>query len=266
MQAQHNALVDAAEDAPESEPSPYPAPILYADLPEAEPLKWCVDGLIYRGGICMFVGRPKCGKTGAALTLAAKMSSGAEEFFGRQLYPGPVLYLDYENPRNLTRTRLDRLHTDGGYSLEYLYPLLGERPQPNMMMSMLRLCEAMEHAHPTIVFLDGLMGFAGIEDLNNYAEVYPAFTELRRAAEAFDCAIVLMHHGRKSGGSQGDQSAGSVAIPGQCDVMLSFEAHDDYSRFEVHTDCLREGEPIPRSIVTMGDGGQSELFGTVAKA
>ena len=260
------ALEKVGQDTPEGEPpDDYQPPVRWSELPEPPPLKWVVDGLIYRKGIAMFVGRPKSGKTGAALTLAALVSSDGGDFYGRPIHPGNVLYLDYENPRSLTHKRLRALE-GAGLSLEGLHPMLGERSQPSFLMSMERLRRYVGDCGPTVVFLDGLLGATGVDDLSDYAKLYPAFDAFRKLADEADCAIVIMHHGRKSGGSQGEQAAGSVVIPGQCDVMLSFEVQDDYSRFEVRTDCLRDGEHLPRSVVTEGEGGMSQLYGTVAKA
>lgn len=226
------------------------ASIAYDELPMPEPINWLVEDLMYLGGVYAHVGKPKTGKTMGARTLAAAVSSefvsDIHTFMGRSVMPGSVLYVDFENPRNIARASFDRLNEDG-YNMRFLRVLLAEPTPTSLSHGMSSLVGYCEGVRPKLIVLDGLLGFARIENLNDYAEVHPIIQELRNVAGKYDCAILFQHHGRKSGGADGDQSLGSVALPGQLDGMLSFTKNLDVHYVETAT--MREGQPIEKSAV-----------------
>ena len=203
----------------------------------------------------MHIGRPKSGKSTAARTLACGLSSSHEtegqpnQFFGRELATGNVVYIDYENPGRIAHHSFRGLREDG-FDTRLLRLLLNE-PSPISLLHGLEYIRAEANRHrPVLMVLDGLMGFARIEDLNDYAKVQPALQHLREFAVEFDCAVLLQHHGRKSGGFGGEQALGSVAIPGQVDGLLDFNFDND-GRHWVTSEALRHGEGIERTDVVM---------------
>jgi hypothetical protein len=75
-----------------------------ADTVPTEPL-WCIEGFIERGHGVSISGAAKVGKSLLSLEAAACKASGTG-FLGRELEPGVVLYLDYENTPHMVFGRL----------------------------------------------------------------------------------------------------------------------------------------------------------------
>lgn len=227
--------------------------VLYADLPEAEPIPWVVDKLIYRGGLHVFTGAPKAGKSTGIRSLAALIASGGGIWLGREVQAGRALYLDCENPRHVAQFEMDAI-ASSGLSLADLAVLLGE-PAPVTLADALALVDAELAAHrPALCVLDGLASFTRVDDLNDYAKVYPALAAYRALAARHDVAIVFQHHA-----SKGDPSGllGSTAIAGQVDLVVAFGREvdpDGKSIFHVQTQAERAALPIARREVTVVHG------------
>ncbi len=71
-------------------------------------LVWCVEGKIEQGESASLVGPSKIGKSLLSLELAACKASG-RDFLGRELTPGEVLYLDWENRPDTVVDRVRRM-------------------------------------------------------------------------------------------------------------------------------------------------------------
>ena len=237
----------------------------YSDLPPLTPTPWVVDGLLYREGVYAFVGAPKSGKSQAAATLAAALCSPeSADFLDRDIVlRGNAVVVDYENPSHVTRKRFDLLH-GGGLSLEGLVLLLNQ-PSPESTAAGAAHLRAVlaEHA-PIVLIVDGLQGWARIENLNDYAQVHAAVVTLRTLAAEFRTVVVFQHHGSKH--SNTDPS-GSNAIAGNVDGIVGFTRAEEGADAEhsVFTRDLRDGNHIPKSIVELDPGGRSIIVESVSK-
>ncbi len=82
---------------------------VYLDWSKAESTtsdpSWCVDGWIEQGDSVSLVGAAKIGKSLLTLEAAACKATGAS-FLGRDVTPGSVLYLDWENRPEIVYGRL----------------------------------------------------------------------------------------------------------------------------------------------------------------
>src|SRR5579884_1070485 len=67
--------------------------VTVAELPDGPPSgsRWVVDGLLIAGGVSLFGGRPKSGKSTIVRTLLRSVVMG-EPFLGRRTATGRVLY------------------------------------------------------------------------------------------------------------------------------------------------------------------------------
>src|SRR2546426_12350319 len=93
----------------------------------AEPddaVSWIVDGLLPAGGLSVFGGKPKGGKSTTARAIALRVSRG-EPVLGRTTTKGPVVYLGLEDPRRVTKGHLRAL---GAQPDDDLYVFTGHRP------------------------------------------------------------------------------------------------------------------------------------------
>ncbi len=239
------------------------AAVPFNDLPEPEPIDWLAADLFYLGGVYCIVGPPKAGKTAAARTLATVVASDEERLFlGRKTRRGNVVYIDYENPRTVSHERFAKLRA-GGLSVEGLAVHLAAPHPPDMAAAVVRLRAEIEARKPLLVVIDGLQGWAAIEDLSDYSHVHAAIAPLRELAEVHNCTILFQHHGSKH--SPTDPS-GSNALAGNVDGILAFNKTGvgDVT-YTAHTAELREGRHLPKSNVAIGDDGRSVLDGTAAE-
>ena len=146
--------------------SDYDLGVYFNELPDPEPIQWAVDELFYRGGVYCFVGPPKAGKTAAARTLAASISSGIDyTFLGRDCKGGTAIYVDYENPKTVTQNELARLR-NGGLSLEGLVVLLSQVKPQDLEHATAHMHALLTAYRPLLLIIDGLQGWAGIKDLS----------------------------------------------------------------------------------------------------
>src|SRR5262245_9602804 len=74
---------------------------LASDPELTKPLPWLIPGLVPQGTAILLYGSPKVGKTTLAAAISAAVALG-ENFLGRVVSSGPVLYCDMERPRRLT--------------------------------------------------------------------------------------------------------------------------------------------------------------------
>jgi hypothetical protein len=184
----------------EKKKPPVPVPLsaeelLTTDLIEPEPI---IDDLLYPG-VTMLVGRPKVGKSFAALHAAVCLVTG-QSFAGHfRVRKGcRVLYLALEEPSWRTRRRLKKLfrgaQPDGLHDLKFIYRLeslyAGGVAQLNQLLT----------KYPTdVLIVDTLLastkGAKQSRDLlrADYADV-DLFQQL---ADKYKITVLLVHHTRK---------------------------------------------------------------------
>src|SRR2546426_4133681 len=98
----------------------------------AEPddaVSWLVAGLLPAGGLSVFGGKPKAGKSTTARAIALRVSRG-EPVLGRATTAGPVIYLGLEDPRRVTK---GHLRTLGAHEGDDLYVWTGAKPGEAMV-------------------------------------------------------------------------------------------------------------------------------------
>ena len=236
--AAKDADAKAKLDALDLEPSAELA-VPFNDLPEPELIEWLAADLMCLGGVYAIVGGPKAGKTAAARILAAIVASDEERMFlGRKTRRGGVVYVDYENPGNLAHNQFAALKR-GGLSLDGLAVHLRARQPADLSAAKAQLRAELEARRPLLAVIDGLQGWAGIDDLTDYSQMHAAISPLRELAEAYQCAIAFMHHGSKH------DPSGSNALAGNVDGILVAlkKGEGEDAAYSAHTRDLREGRP-----------------------
>lgn len=216
-----------------------------SDLAEEarRPTEWLWKGIIPRGGCGMIVAPPKVGKTRLSLSLMLSIGSG-EPFLGRRVQKGSVLMLSLEDGESLLshrisrdlNERLPRYHWDG-----YLTPGLVWNPPQQLAVSysaqpidlsnpedMQWLYASLVQEQFSAVVIDTLGMSVGSADTNSAAEMYPLLTNLKSIAKGTHCAVILIHHSRKSNTHIQNNSyslqnsiLGSTALYAWCDFVLS---------------------------------------------
>src|ERR1035437_1593312 len=163
-------------------------------------------------GLTMLIARPKAGKSWLTLQCAVHVAGGRQVDGMTAIDHGPVLYGAFEEPKARTMARLRKLAPEGEWTenLHFVYELLP-------------LAELIQKVQPRLVVSDTFTalvktGSKGGSDVfrSQYAEV----SRLRKLAEEFRTAIIVVHHMRK-GISDGaiEAVAGTGGIAAAVDTL-----------------------------------------------
>ena len=235
----------------------------FNDLPPMEPIEWLARDLIRERALFGLVGEPGAGKSHASRGLVATVASSGGEFFGRITQGGKALYIDYQNGDD-ARPAFEELQR-GGLSLDDLIVDLDAK-RPETLAAAAAELRAMLKRNPGVklVFLDGLVDWARIADVSDYAEVNDALGKLREIAADFDCAIGFQHHTAKHNPKS---PLGSQAILGAVDCLLAFtlKGEGPDATFAVRTMKVRRAKHLPVCNVKLRDDGLPYLDGTVSE-
>ena len=182
----------------------------------AEHPEWLVENLCARGCVSFLAGKVKAGKTTFAIGLCGAIVRG-ESFLSYPTTRAGVLYLTEERAPTF-RASLERAGLlDAERFALLLHHEAGELTWPETVVA------AVEHAKnigAALLVVDTLSHWAGVQDENDSAQAIEAMRSLHLAA-ADGLAVLVVAHGRKSGGEVGDDARGSSAYGGAADILLS---------------------------------------------
>ena len=184
------------------------------------PVKYIVPGYVPEG-LTVLAGKPKIGKSWAALAIGTAVASGDRAFGSVKCEEGDVLYLALEDNLRRLKYRLgkvlpyddwpDRLHlrTDA--------PVMDEKGIETLT------AWADSVPKPRLVVIDTFARVRRRADRNDstYDGDYKAVTALHRFASETGIAVVLVHHVRKTDSEDPlDTVSGSTGFTGAADAIL----------------------------------------------
>jgi DNA-binding transcriptional ArsR family regulator len=193
--------------------------ILKTEFPE--PI-WVVPGLI-PAGLTVLAGAPKLGKSWLALCLGLALANGGRALGKIQVDQGDVLYLALEDTPRRIQDRLEQL----GATVTKSMAVCTEWERGTLGTDVL---DGYLSMNPKIklVIIDTLQRFREPTkgNQNIYEADYEAMTPIKRVADKHNMAIIVVHHTRKSGGTDGDPFSaisGSQGIGGTVDTRIVLE-------------------------------------------
>ena len=228
---------------------------LYA-APEVE-IAWLVEGLLPADGISLLVAPPKTGKSTLGRCLAATVADGLKQWLGRETTKGTVLHLVLEERAATVRDHYRSLGASG----ERIHLMVGTAPAPAERMELLR--STVQVLKPAVVMIDPLFKWARIGDANDYAMTLSALESLIELARAERTHLLLIHHARKTGGSDGNEVLGSQALHGSVDTLMSLARDGNRRTFYAHG---RDGAELEKSLLSMDEHGWVQVTGTTFAA
>lgn len=191
--------------------------LMATDFPEPN---WAVPGILAEG-VNLLAGPPQVGKSWMSLGLALSVASGGKAFDMLDVEPGPVLYLALEDTPRRLKTRMGKL--------------LGNEPAP-AGLTLATSCPTMPQGGDTAIteWLDShpdarmvvLDVFAKMRDttpagMAAYDADYASISRIKRIADAYGVAILLVHHVRKMASEDFLETvSGSNGIAGASDAVL----------------------------------------------
>lgn len=183
------------------------------DLKQAKPPEWIFKGVIAPSVITLFSSPPKLGKTTFWAWLLRMMWT-SEEYLGVPIRPVPTLIFSEEADERIASRCMDL-----GYS--EVWPIFWETLEPGR--TWIHILAAVKDFAQTwqnsLIIIDTLSRHWGIEDENNNAMVEKVLNPLLAIVRKTGCALVLIHHTRKSGGTGGVASRGGSALVGAVDII-----------------------------------------------
>jgi len=191
--------------------------------------KWLIDDLWGYQAVGIIGGEPKSYKSFLALELGIAVASG-KICLGR--YPvkkkGPVLLYAAEDALHIVRERLEAMCKSHGLELQKLNFWVVTVPVMRLDHKRDRnqLVHTIEKVKPALLILDPFVRLHRIDE-NISSEVAPLLAFLRQQQRQQGCAVILVHHARKGGGSM----RGGQALRGSSE----FHAWGDSNIYLRHT-------------------------------
>lgn len=140
---------------------------------------------------------------------------------GARIRPTPTLIFSEEADQLLYERSAEL-----GYS--EMWPIFWETPEPGR--TWVKILTIIKDFATTwkncLIVIDTLSRHWGNDDENDNAKVEAILTPLINITRVTGCAILLIHHTRKSGGSGGVASRGGSAIVGAVDIILELGRFD----------------------------------------
>ncbi len=201
--------------------------------------QYLVDGLLIDGGTSLVVAKPKVGKSTLAQNLA--FSVAGQPLLERATRRGPVLYLALEEKRSELRRHFRAMGADADDELAFY---VGRAPEGAVTW----LEGEVAKRKPVLIILDTLQLFTRLGDINDYAQVTNALDRSPSLHVKAALDLMFTHHGKKSGGSDGDAVLGSTGLFGAVDTLLEIRRRDGVRSLST---IQRYGEDLEPTIVVL---------------
>jgi hypothetical protein len=176
--------------------------------------EFIIDGLL-PVGLTLLMGSPKMGKSWLTLLMSECITSGFP-LFGYSVRKSIVLYYTLEDSIKRCKYRLTKI---GSVWSPYLN--FSEEAR-----STIDIMNGIRATGARVVFIDTFMAFSDIEDNNSYSETTRKVRELKRIADTFEVAVVIVHHTKKNSYKTDDwteEAIGSQGLVGAADCIISLK-------------------------------------------
>jgi hypothetical protein len=177
-----------------------------ADLADTfDTQQWLVSSLWGRAAVGILGGAPKCCKSWLALDLAVSVASRTPCLGSFAVEdPGPVMLYMAEDAAAVVKARLAGLCYHRGLRLEGLPIDVITEPAVRIDKSrdQERLARTLWRAHPRLLVLDPFVRLHRVDE-NDAGQVSALLGYLRSLQRDLDLAVLVVHHARKNGGSNG---------------------------------------------------------------
>ena len=186
--------------------------IISADKVEVKEVKWLWPGYIPYGKITLLQGDPGDGKSTFMLTIAALLTTGQSlPFCDEEIEPMNVIYQTTED--DAQDTVVPRFIKAGGDTTKLHF--INEK-EKTLTFSDRRIADAIKATNAKLVILDPLSAYIGGDvSLNIANDVRAQFNPLIQAAKETGCAVVIVGHMNKMGGTKAlYRSLGSIDVVG----------------------------------------------------
>lgn len=216
-------------------------PKLIKDLTvENAKVEWIWEGFLAKGHLTLFSALWKSGKSTLVSQLLKAIQEG-KPFAGQKTNHSRALILSEESETMWAR-RKDELNLELE-SWVVSRPIKKRLNYEEWIELLKKSSDFCKDNSIDLLIIDTLSGFWNVTDENNASFVSSALLPLNELLEK-NIAVLLVHHFRKSGGSEGVATRGSGALGSYADILIEFSRLDgenpndpqrqlrNFSRFE----------------------------------
>ena len=205
--------------------------------------QWLIAGLIPARGLAAIIGPPKCGKSYLTTDMLFSVARG-EPYAGRDVLPGPVVYLTGEGVQGFKRRliAMRRHYAVEGKGIDFFMvenvPDLGS-DQTNLAAMLAEIDEFLDRYEietPRAIVLDTLARCMGAGDESSARDMGRFITRCGEIERHYGCVVLVVHHMGKDA-SKG--ARGSNALNGAADVTIEVEKGEAFST--VRVDEMKDG-------------------------
>ena len=209
-----------------------------------DPVRYVLPGFIPEG-VTLLVGKPKIGKSWAALDLGVAAASNRYTFGTLKPAQGDVLYLALEDSQRRLKRRMSKIMQDHGtWSSRLTLQTSWRRANEGGLEDILAWCDSV--VSPTLVLIDTLEKFRPPPrpGTQNYSTDYEAITGLQTITKNKPgLAIVLLHHNRKMDADDPfDTVSGTLGLTGAADTIIIIRRHAGSVALHVRGRDVEESE------------------------
>jgi RecA-family ATPase len=194
-----------------------------------EPMRWIVPDILPEG-LSMLAGKPKVGKSWAALDISTAVAIGGT-CLGKQVEQGDVLLLALEDTKRRLQRRITKVL--GAHNQDWPKRLTYATNWPRLSEGGIEFIRAWVHSveKPRLIIVDVLERVrhrGNKAQTSQYSGDYDALMSLHAVAAEFQLSVLVLHHQRKAGAEDlMDTVSGTLGIGGAVDTMLVLGREDD---------------------------------------
>lgn len=186
---------------------------------QPEGTKWLWQGLVSRGGVSLFSALWKIGKTTLLGHLVRAFDGRSSEFLGLPITPSKILYVTEEH-EELWAERRDDLGIADHVGM-VCRPFRGRPNMAEWQEFVGKLAATVSEHQFDLVVMDTISKLWPVKEENDAGQVEEALMPLW-AITNMGAALFLVHHTRKSGGTEFTGSRGSGGLPAFCETLIEF--------------------------------------------
>ncbi|WMM26048.1 AAA family ATPase [Tissierella sp. MB52-C2] len=177
-----------------------------------KPINFIIEDMLSEG-LHILAGSPKVGKSWLALWLSVAVSKG-EDVWANKVKQGDTLYLCFEDSQIRIQDRLFDITDEATKTVNFCTEnaLLGGELEDRIVTFIT------EHPDTVLIIIDTLQMIRNTSKDNNYASDYSDLTILKKLADKYGIAILLIHHLRKENDKDPfNRISGTTGIQGAVD-------------------------------------------------
>lgn len=188
---------------------------------EFPPPKYVIEGLLPTG-VTFLGGDSKSGKSWLSLDICVHTGSG-KEFWGLPVHQGTTLYLCLEDNYRRIQGRLLKIAED--VDIRCCFAVTAGTLNTDLCDQLRTFIS--EHPDTILIAIDTFQCIRDNDQDYSYSEDYAAVRKLKKIADEFDFAILLVHHTRKLGDKNPfNRLSGSTALMGAADTTFLLEKEE----------------------------------------